>query len=287
MVATPIHQYDEHYLNKQVKVAYIIPLILFLVGSVLLAKTIIFGGILVFGTLLYLILTIIPARRKQARIEYILHTPLPRALWRSQDLAGLHLTAPQQTLLEDALKDFFILHVLAPNKPLAMPSQQVDKLWHAFILDTRRYQDYCQKAFGKVFHHVPDYQFSDRGRNIEMFTWQLACRIQGIRPANPLTLPRLFAADKLLAGAVLGSFLWDSYQTQMALMYRHWHAQTFSRSSDALGDSVSDIGTFYDDTCNVGLTDSGDCRCGGSGSDSGGDGGGDSSCGGGCGGGGD
>lgn len=280
-----VNQYDTAFLHKDIKITYMGIIIWCVAGCFALYHQVPPFAWLCFiiAGVLFLVRWINYQRTKQ-RMNYILTTPFPPELWRNSELRQQHLTPYQKADIEMGLRDFFVIHALAPKKPLAMPSQMVDKLWHAFILDTHRYQRYCKKAFGKVFHHVPDYQFSDRGRNVEMFTWQMACRIQGIRPANPLTVPRLFAVDKLLAGTVVGSFLWDSYQTQMAMLYRQWHAQTFSSTSDA--SSLGDIGQAYDDSCNVGLTDSGDCHCGGSGSDSSGDGGGDSGgCGGGCGGG--
>jgi hypothetical protein len=31
----------------------------------------------------------------------------------------------------------------------------VDEVWHAFILFTREYADFCQDIFGEFIHHVP------------------------------------------------------------------------------------------------------------------------------------
>ncbi len=36
-----------------------------------------------------------------------------------------------------------------------MPSQVVDDAWHEFILFTRAYQQYCNKALGRYLHHTP------------------------------------------------------------------------------------------------------------------------------------
>ncbi|CAH0442450.1 glycine-rich domain-containing protein [Ralstonia pseudosolanacearum] len=36
-----------------------------------------------------------------------------------------------------------------------MPSRVADDLWHAFILYTREYRDFCRRAFGKFLHHLP------------------------------------------------------------------------------------------------------------------------------------
>jgi hypothetical protein len=37
----------------------------------------------------------------------------------------------------------------------AVPSQPVDAAWHAFILHTADYCDYCRGRFGAYLHHTP------------------------------------------------------------------------------------------------------------------------------------
>ena len=36
-----------------------------------------------------------------------------------------------------------------------VPSVPVDSAWHAFILHTRAYADFCDRAFGEYLHHDP------------------------------------------------------------------------------------------------------------------------------------
>jgi len=36
-----------------------------------------------------------------------------------------------------------------------VPSQQVDAIWHAHILDTRAYREDCEKVFGRFIDHYP------------------------------------------------------------------------------------------------------------------------------------
>jgi hypothetical protein len=38
---------------------------------------------------------------------------------------------------------------------VGMLSAEVDKLWHAHILNTKRYYDFCQQYLGRVVHHLP------------------------------------------------------------------------------------------------------------------------------------
>ncbi|MFI0982605.1 glycine-rich domain-containing protein [Streptomyces sp. NPDC021093] len=42
------------------------------------------------------------------------------------------------------------------DKPLS-PSPLVDDFWHAFLLHTRAYQDFCEEMFGAFVHHQPGF----------------------------------------------------------------------------------------------------------------------------------
>ncbi|MCW2765805.1 MAG: hypothetical protein JWO11_1764 [Nocardioides sp.] len=44
---------------------------------------------------------------------------------------------------------------LNPGTALS-PSPQVDIGWHAFVLYTRDYAEFCQRVAGRFVHHVPD-----------------------------------------------------------------------------------------------------------------------------------
>lgn len=39
---------------------------------------------------------------------------------------------------------------------MGMPSRIVDDAWHEFILISRAYSDFCQRAFGAYLHHAPE-----------------------------------------------------------------------------------------------------------------------------------
>jgi len=49
---------------------------------------------------------------------------------------------------------FFALRALTSSR-LAMLSEGVDAVWHAFLLFTREYAAFCQAAFGAHVHHMP------------------------------------------------------------------------------------------------------------------------------------
>ena len=53
---------------------------------------------------------------------------------------------------EEFLKFFSILKV--EGGPLS-PSSLCDEFWHAFILHTKTYADWCSRHLGRFVHHVP------------------------------------------------------------------------------------------------------------------------------------
>lgn len=44
-----------------------------------------------------------------------------------------------------------------------IPNKEVDEVWHAHILDTRKYAEDCERLFGRFLHHFP--YFGMRGEN--------------------------------------------------------------------------------------------------------------------------
>lgn len=55
------------------------------------------------------------------------------------------------------LKRFLALPLLYPaeSETSFVPSLAVDSLWHAFILNTPRYREFCERVYGKYLDHVP------------------------------------------------------------------------------------------------------------------------------------
>ncbi len=170
------------------------------------------------------------------------------------------LNSEQQALVQQGLQQYFRLCVDARGRFVSMPSQVVDELWHEFILFTRLYQKFCERALGRYLHHTPAEAMPAPSTATDGIrrAWRLACRQEGINPKMPERLPLLFALDTQLG--IAGGFVY-------ALNCR-----------DA---ATSSSGAFCASDIGGGCGSSG---CGGS-SDSSADGG--SSCGSGCGGGGD
>ncbi len=59
--------------------------------------------------------------------------------------------------VEDAVFEFkrYMALVGLGYRGLGMLSPEIDEVWHAFILFTREYAEFCQAAFGSFVHHVP------------------------------------------------------------------------------------------------------------------------------------
>lgn len=109
------------------------------------------------------------------------------------------LTGEDRALISYGLKQFFLASLLGGKKFVAMPSRIVDDLWHEFILDTREYEQFCAKAFGRFMHHTPAVAMGPAaGRKIAdglRRAWWFACKEEGIDPKQANRLPLLFALD--------------------------------------------------------------------------------------------
>lgn len=197
-------------------------------------------------------------RRTQA--EVIASYPYARFLDRRLAERRPELSPEQRALVFDGLQQYFRLCLAGSSRMVAMPSQAVDDAWHEFILFTRQYQKFCQRAFGKFLHHTPAEAMPSRQVATDGIkrAWRLACADEGIRARQPERLPLIFGLDARLG--IAGGFI---------------YALDCSAANSVNGDAfcASDIG------CGGG--------CGGSSgsSDGGGSGDGGSGCGGGCGGG--
>jgi len=210
-------------------------------------------------------------RRNMAR-RVVLDHPLPNFLRAKLREHYAHLDDAQVRQVEQALRQFFVASAQAGGKFVAMPSKAADTLWHEFILYTRGYEAFCQRAFGKLLHHTPaealppaSKKGSARFAGLRR-AWYWSCKEEGIDPHKPSRLPLLFALDGMLA--IPGGYRYAPDCKALGANRQDTHCAT----SFGCGSSCGSTG----------------CSSGGAG-DGGGDGGSGcgSSCGGGCGGGGD
>jgi hypothetical protein len=63
------------------------------------------------------------------------------------------LSLEQSQNLHEQLDTF--LSIAVYKKGNLSPSEEIDTVWHNFILDTREYANYCVQRFGKFIHHIP------------------------------------------------------------------------------------------------------------------------------------
>lgn len=56
--------------------------------------------------------------------------------------------------METQYKRYLRLVAKYPRETIA-PDKDVDRFWHAHILDTRKYSDDCERVFGFFLHHFP------------------------------------------------------------------------------------------------------------------------------------
>lgn len=67
---------------------------------------------------------------------------------------GENWSPEQIAKVEKAYRMFLALTVAYPDA-LVAPSKLVDTMWHHHILDTKKYQEDCEKFLGGFLHHFP------------------------------------------------------------------------------------------------------------------------------------
>jgi hypothetical protein len=151
---------------------------------------------------------------------------------------------------------------------LGMPSRAVDEAWHAFILETRAYAEFCQAAFGGMLHHTGFANGSTEAFEALYNTWAWGQHLPLAHASNGPVM-RLFTLDERLG-------IDAPFAPNLPGLQRRFAERQAARSGD-----TTDYGTGSSGGgCGIACAEGG----GDGGSDSGGDNGGD---GGGCGGGGD
>jgi hypothetical protein len=95
------------------------------------------------------------AQLRIQRARYIAEYTFPASLRFKLDQGYPDLSGEQVGMILQGLRVWFQLVAANPRTQLGMPSHAVDKAWHEFILITKNYADFCEKAFGKFLHHTP------------------------------------------------------------------------------------------------------------------------------------
>ncbi len=198
--------------------------------------------------------------RRKDRAAFIGDFPYQKTLDRRLAAKRPELSAEQRGQVFAGLSEYFHLCNEAGRNMVAMPSQVVDDAWHEFILFTRQYRRFCDRAFGRFLHHTPAEAMASPTVAQEGIkcAWWLACAREGIDPKSPSRLPLLFAIDGALGIA-------NGFRYQL----------------DCMATGKAAAGTTGGDFCASHIG----CSSGCSGDSGSSDGDGGSGCGGGCGGG--
>lgn len=135
--------------------------------------------------------------RRSQRADYIRTYMFPPGLIDKLGQRRPDLSLKDRQLVARALRQYFLVYLKSGLKPVSMPSQLVDDLWHEFILYTKHYQQFCKQAFGQYMHHTPAAVLgADRRSNDGLRrTWWYACIEENINPRRATRLPLLFALD--------------------------------------------------------------------------------------------
>lgn len=170
------------------------------------------------------------------------------------------LNSAQLPLIERGFKDFCLIYLDKQNQLHSMPSKAVDTLWHAFILDTRSYAAFCQRAFGKMLHHRPALDMQSLSSSSQQkalkATWRGACQLENIRPQAAQSLPLLFSLDQAVNWPIGNQYVLD----QLNNLLRYGDPSN-TQDSDGLSCSV-DL-SDCNDSGSSDNSDSGDSGCGG------------------------
>lgn len=191
--------------------------------------------------------------RRYQRAQYIQHYQIP--LYVLHDLRREHQLRPEQLpLIERGFKDFCLIHLDHPRQLHNMPSKAVDALWHAFILDTRGYADFCRRAFGRMLHHRPSLDMQTLSnttqQNALKSTWLSACQLENIVPTHAVQLPLLFMLDQHLAWSQGLHYSMD--QLQHLLRVRDASSSCGGGGGGSCGGTTIDVSDSSDSGCGGG-----------------------------------
>lgn len=134
--------------------------------------------------------------RRFARLAFIETYRFPDAVQARFAAEHPDFDAEERADVFEGLRDYFAICAADPDGRAGMPSRIVDEAWHTFILFTREYADFCERAFGGFLHHAPS---GPAGNDNDLRrTWAIACARENIPAVNSPRLPRLFGIDRRL-----------------------------------------------------------------------------------------
>lgn len=118
------------------------------------------------------------------RERFVREATLPQFLQRKLRETYPTLSAKDCELVERGLRQFFLACLRSDENFVAMPSQAVDAMWHAFILHTRAYKSWCDNALGFFLDHTPAEVLGKKARHNDGLrrAWYWACKDEAINP---------------------------------------------------------------------------------------------------------
>ena len=124
------------------------------------------------------------------RERFVREAALPQLLHRKLRETYPALSAKDCELVERGLRQFFLACLRSDKNFVAMPSQAVDAMWHAFILHTRAYKGWCDNALGFFLDHTPAEVLGKKARHNDGLrrAWYWACKDEAINPRTPSVL---------------------------------------------------------------------------------------------------
>lgn len=157
-----------------------------------------------FLSAILFIMTILWGR---ARVKHLQRTKLlaefkiPANIWSAFKQRHPNISSSAYPYIEEGFKDYLAIHMRQRNS-YAMPSHSVDALWHLLLEEYESfYESICQNFLGYSLIHKPYEKESTSAQKAAqrqqlINTWQAACHLHGLQPANPHVLPRLFQIDE-------------------------------------------------------------------------------------------
>ncbi len=134
---------------------------------------------------------------KQNRVKFIQNYPFPKTIFEKVKERYPHLSDKDIQLVERGLRDYFLIALYSKGEMVTMPSKVVDEAWHNFILFTKLYTNFCDKALGRFLHHIPPAAMESKSieeRGLKR-AWELSCKIADMDPGYAYKLPLLFSID--------------------------------------------------------------------------------------------
>jgi hypothetical protein len=102
---------------------------------------------------------LLPTIQHTRRVRIILEYDFPAGVTAELRRRHPQLTDGDLSAVLAALRTYFLACLgnieAGSQRPVGMPSRVVDDAWHAFVVDTRAYEDFCRRAFGAYLHHTP------------------------------------------------------------------------------------------------------------------------------------